>query len=155
MLKWLKTLGIVALIGTITLFTVSPAEAAVPSQNPKSVIDQAPNDGGEWWGPNSWGNPSVTGDTVTRATSRAGVVSALVGGIPGLTASIVGGSGGIAAAIYALGTDTTYFYQYDYVESSPDDATLQTATVTYYYEESTRYPKDFIGSTVHYGSMTE
>ncbi|MFB5663718.1 hypothetical protein [Alteribacillus sp. HJP-4] len=153
MLKWMKVFSVAMLIGVFTLLTASPTEAA-PS-NPKSVIDEEPDAGGYWMGPSSSGDPSSEGDTVTDATSTAGVASALAGGVPGVTAKIVGGSGGVASAIAALNIDTTYYYQYDYIASEVSGYSVETATVTYYFSESTRDAESYIDSSVSYGSKTE
>src|SRR5690625_5786885 len=144
MLNWRKVLSITMLTIIIAIAGITTVNDASPPSSTGSLRDKKPNNGGEWWKATT-----TKGDTVTDATTAAGIASALVGGVPGITAKIISGSGGVASAIAALNIDTTYYTQYKYVESTPISATMQTAIVTYYYSESNRGAKHYVGSTVH------
>lgn len=130
---------------------VDPGTPSDPLSNPETAITRTPDNGGSWMGPNSANSPSRQGDVRTDATTAAGVASALTGLFNPAAGLVASG----ATAIYGATADTVYYDQYNYVESSPTGATLQTATVRYFYKHSSRNSEDFLERTVSYGSMTE
>lgn len=121
-------------------------------QNPRSMLD-TPSDDGNWVGPSEASSPSSSGDVQTDQSTASAVVTTLTSAIPYVNALTAGGS--IALAIYNANSDNTYYDQYSYYSDGATGATLQTATVTYFYTESTRDADSYVGRTVGYGTMTE
>lgn len=122
----------------------------VPS-NPKTMLNDDPSDGGDWIGPNSIDNPSSQGDLNTDLSTAGAIAGIIAGPISGGASAVIG----IATIIYNRSAGTTWYDQYNYVSDGATGPQLQTATVAYYYTESSRTSSSYAGRAVSYGSMTE
>lgn len=126
------------------------AETQSIPQNPKTILESA-SDGGNWVGPTSVNNPSSQGDLNTDRSTAGAIAGIIAGPISASASALIG----IATIIYNRSAGTTYYDKYNYYSDGATGPQLQTATVAYYYTESSRSASDYVGRAASYGNMTE
>lgn len=125
---------------------------AIAPFNPSTQLDRGPSGGGSWVGPTAATNPSTESSVVTDQVTAAAVGTAIISIFNPPTGFVLAN----AVTAYGATAEGLFTASFNYVESSPVGPSLETARVTYFYEDSRRDWQDgYLGYVISYDRMTE